>query len=93
MRLFLRGEVFWVTHGTGAEHACRGHDYGIVEAEESPEGSEGAQVARQGGEIDGNTRKVIEAQTGKSICTSARGLFALEASAKGMNAEDEKPGK
>lgn len=47
--------------------------------QKNPQGfRESAQVARQGGEIAGNTRREIEAKTGKAICTSERGPFLLD---------------
>lgn len=42
--------------------------------EKNPQGyQESAQIAQRGGEIAGETRKQIEAQTGKSVCSSKRG--------------------
>jgi len=46
--------------------------------EKNPQGfQESAQIARKGGEIAGETRKEIEAQTGKPVCTPEHGCLPL----------------
>lgn len=43
--------------------------------EKNPRGyQESAEIAQQGGEIAGETRKQIEEKTGKPICTPERGV-------------------
>ena len=43
--------------------------------EKNPQGfQESAEIAQQGGEIAGETRKQIEKKTGKPICTPERGV-------------------
>ena len=56
--------------------------------EKNPRGyQESAEIAQQGGEIAGETRKQIEKKTGKPICTSERGVsLPLE----GMSGPDDK---
>ena len=56
--------------------------------EKNPQGfQESAEIAQQGGEIGGETRKQIEGKTGKPICTPEHGVsLPLD----GMTAPDKK---